>query len=1288
MSVSARLSEAPSAPRAHGRLPKVIGAVLAIVLLLPVLLVGGVLLAANTQPGRTTLARLASGFVPGLVIEGLQGPLPGRPGFARLTVADERGVWLEVEGAQLAWEPLALLRREARVESLTARRVVLHRLPEGGEPAEPAPPGPLIPQLPDLPLDLRLDRFEVGRIELGAAVLGEPVVVRAAGGARLDASGLTASLDAGTVEGGTALTLDASLRPGTGRLSARAALRGEPGGPLSRLAGLGERPVSADLSLDGPDAEARFTLNAVAGEGIGAALSGTMRAPDTSRLGVALEGRVDASGLVRGPVGALAGPLDLRLDAGTMPDGLVELRALRVAGAAGVLAGEGRLDTSGARNALRLRVALPSSDVFAALLPEGVAGWDAVEAEAEVTGALSAPRVVASVAPAGFRSSVAPVAALLGAAPRLSVRAVTPDRIELLTLAGQAVQAELRGRVGEVLNLTFAADVAAAEGAVPGLAGALRLEGTAAGAREDPTVTLDARSDRLEAGGRVLEGLALRARVATPATRPDLDAQATATLQDLPLSVRLRGTPEAEGWLRLEAAEASLGPARLTAAGRLHPPSLRAEGEAALDVPDLAPLSRIAGQVMAGAVKLAVKGAVVEGRQTVEARLDVPRLTAAGTEARGVVATVEGPLDALAVGVAGRVGAVEGEARATVTEAEGARRLDIATLRATAFDETVRLAAPARITLRPDGGVEIGAASLALPRGGTLRAEGRWGPERADLRATLTELNLAGLAALAPEVAPAGIITGEARVSGPVAAPEITATLRGTGLRSGTPAARGLAPGELRLDLRRAADGLLTAEGELRLGTQQRLAATARFPRGPAADAPFEATLDGALDLGPLTAALLAAGADRVTGRLALALRASGTPDNPVLGGEARLSGGSYRNALQGIAITDLAGTLRPEGSRLRADLTGRTPGEGRLALAGTVAPFERDLPVDLRVTATAAQPVASELARATLDAELRLAGTLTGEATLSGPIRIRRLEITVPERLGSGVRSLGPVIERGTPPGGAPRVPSRAPVRTGPRDASAGPPINLAITVEAPRYVYVRGRGLDAELGGQLSIGGRIAAPEITGALDLRRGEFTVAARRLTFDRGRLTWTGDLLPDLALRATSQAGGVQARVEITGPPTSPEITFSSTPELPQDEVLARVLFDRPLRDLSPFEIAQIAAAVAGEGLPGGGASGVLGRLRQGLGLDRLAVGGGGENASRRTNAEERNNASLEAGRYVADGVYVGVRQGTEAGSSRVGVRVELTPRLRLEAETGDRQAGNRVGLSYEWQWGR
>jgi translocation and assembly module TamB len=1271
---------------------RAVGWLAGLMLLLPPMLLAAGLLGANTAPGRAAIERLAAALVPGLVLEGLEGPLPGRPGFARLTLADDQGIWLEIEEARLAWAPRALLRGEAHVEALTARRIALHRLPASDAPPEPAPPGPLLPDLPSLPVAIRLDRLDAARIELGPGLLGEATVLRAAASGRLDPWGIALGLEARTEDDGTALTLDATLRPGTGRLQARASLRGEAGGPLSRLAGLGERPLALDLTLDGPDTGAGFTLDATAGPGLGATLSGTVTAPSLNRLGLALEGRVDASGLAEAPLAPFAGPIDIRLDAGQMPDGLVDLRTLRLSGLAGVVTAEGRIDPDGARSTLALRAALPSSEAFAPLLPGKPVGWAAVEAEAALTGRLDAPRLELTLLPAGLRSSVPAVQALLGPAPRLTLRSTlgpgATERIELLTLAGQALQAELRGGIGAVLDLAFAADLAAPGEAVPGLSGALRLRGTATGPRDDPTLVLEVESDRLEAAGRVVEALRLAARIETPATRPAIDARATGRLAGMDLSIGVRGHPEEAGWLRLDAAEAALGPLALAAAGRLHPTEWRAEGEARLAAEDLAPFTGLLGQPLAGGFTLEASGRLEAGAQHIAARLTAPRLSVAGTEARQLAVRAEGLLSALDLSVAGTVAGIEGEARGRlVEESQGTvHRLDLAALRVTGFGETLRLASPTRLTRREDGALDLAATTLTLPRAGTLRAEGRWGPERADLRATLAGVNLAAFAPLVPDLTPSGTVTGEARVTGPVAAPELLLNLRGSGLRA-VPS-RGLPPAEARVELRRAGSGLATASAEMRVGPQQRLAATARFPRGPGAALPFEATLDGALDLGPLSAPFLAAGADRVTGQLALALRATGTPADPVLGGEARLARGQYRNAEYGIALTDLAGTLRPDGRRLRADLSGRTPGDGRMALTGWIEPLARHLPLDLLLTATEAQPIVSDLARVTLDTELRLAGLLGAGATLSGPVRIRRAELRIPDRLGGGPRSLGPVIERGQPRG----RPAAAPgPRVVPQASGDGPPITLAVDVSAPRAVFVRGRGLEAELGGDVSVRGRLSAPEITGALDLRRGEITLAGKRLEFERGRLAWDGALLPDLALRASSSSGGYTARVDVTGPPTAPEIVFSSVPELPQDEVLARLFFDRPLRELSAFELATIAAGAAGTAglVPGGGGEGVLGRLRDGLGLDRLAVGSAEKRPGSATNGEEdRPGATLEAGRYVADGIYVGVRQGTEPGTSRVGVRVDLTPRLRLEAETGDREAGNRVGVSWEWQWGR
>ena len=75
-----------------------------------------------------------------------------------------------------------------------------------------------------------------------------------------------------------------------------------------------------------------------------------------------------------------------------------------------------------------------------------------------------------------------------------------------------------------------------------------------------------------------------------------------------------------------------------------------------------------------------------------------------------------------------------------------------------------------------------------------------------------------------------------------------------------------------------------------------------------------------------------------------------------------------------------------------------------------------------------------------------------------------------------------------------------------------------------------------------------------------------------------------------------------------------------------------------------------------------------------LGLDRLGL-----------TTDPQGRAAVEAGRYVATGLFLGVRQGAQ-GQTGVAVQLELTPRLRLEAQTATGPAGDRVGMSYELEY--
>jgi translocation and assembly module TamB len=360
-----------------------------------------------------------------------------------------------------------------------------------------------------------------------------------------------------------------------------------------------------------------------------------------------------------------------------------------------------------------------------------------------------------------------------------------------------------------------------------------------------------------------------------------------------------------------------------------------------------------------------------------------------------------------------------------------------------------------------------------------------------------------------------------------------------------------------------------------------------------------------------------------------------------------------------------------------------RTAGGGSLGGSGTLDLGKPRLPYELRLIATAARPVNSDLGNATLDGVLSLAGEALGDSRLSGKLLVQRAELRIPDRLPPSIRTLPGVRERGQrPPGVAPLTPPAG----GDAPEANLPPIALDLTIEAPRAIFLRGRGLDAELGGELRVGGTLAAPLLAGGFMLRRGTLVVLDRRLDLNRANISFdAGGIMPNLDVLATSRAEEVEVNVAVEGPARDPKISFTSNPELPADEVLARLLFGRRGGELSPFQMLRLAEALAGTtGRPLPGPGGVMERIRRTLALDRLSIGQEKEGEQR---AGQEPGATLESGRYVADGVFVGVKQSADGGPPRVGVQIDLTRRLRLEAESGGNSlAGDRVGIGFEIEY--
>jgi len=1222
--------------------------------------------------GGSWLERQLESRIPGLHIEGLEGVFRAAPIARRITLSDAQGVWLSLEQAKLNIGLTALLRGEVRLAELEAVRMQVLRLPESqpdtAQPSQQPSQGGL-PQLPQLPVDISIDHLGVQRLELEPAVAGQAAAFSLSGQAALRSGSLQAKLDLQRLDADGRAQADIALNPAAGQLSAQLSLHEAAGGLVPVLLGLGEYPLSLELRLAGPATGADLTLQAGLGPDVSLSAQGQVLATPDGAYGARIDGEARAAPLLPADYAPLASPLEYALDADLSAQQRLSLRRLNLRTPAGTAAASGTADLESKALDLRLALNAVESRPFASLLPQGAA-WTALRLDARIGGTMTAPTIEMEAMPDGLATGIAQADAVLGPAPQLSVRAAMPGPSLEAALVGAAGRLTAQGSLGDPLDVTAQLSLPRLSVLGPGSEGALDMVAQAQGSRADPTVTITAQSGRVDVAGRVLEALKLDALIQTPRSSPHLRANLGGRLDNLPLSLALLGQPEGD-MLRLSEAEARLGPARLTLAGLFNPASNVFDGAARLEATDLAPLGRLAGmQDVAGRLGLQAQlSPAPDGTQSFDVRFDAPRLVYAGNEG-SLQAGAKGTPAAFDWTVQGR--ATEGtlSGRGRVAAVDGGRRLDLAALEAQAMGESLRLAAPTQVTLGADGGVRIPGLTLLISEGGRIQTAGRWGPERADLNVTIAALPASLAQRFAPELEPQGVLSGEIRVTGTTARPDIRATLQGNGLRSGAGWAQSLPALTIRAE-GRMTEGAAQLRAELDAGPAGRLTARAQLPKGFGTEAPVEAALDGGLDLAPLAGPFLAGGGDRLTGRLALALRAEGPLGSPRLGGRATLSNGDYRNLVYGARLSNISGAVTGDGTRLVIErLQGRTVGGGTIGLRGSVDLGAAGLPMDITLTARNAKPVVSDLATATIGADLRLSGPLMEGATLAGDVRVQQAEIRVPSSLPASVPVLTGVKEVGFPPGTSPPPPSPPASAT-----PALPPVALALRISAPQQIFVRGRGLDAELGGEITIGGTLSEPAPDGELRLRRGTLSVLTEQLTFRRGIITFAPiTLVPQLDMAAQSTVQQTTITVTVQGPANSPQVTFSSSPDLPQDEILARLLFGRPTSKLSPFEIAQLAQAV-GELTGVASGSGAVDWVRSTLGLDRLGL----------TSNPSGGGPAVEAGRYVAPGVYLGVRQGT-TGQTGVEVQVDITQRLRLQGQTATGPAGDRIGFSYEFEY--
>ena len=866
-----------------------------------------------------------------------------------------------------------------------------------------------------------------------------------------------------------------------------------------------------------------------------------------------------------------------------------------------------------------------------------------------------------------------------------------------LMASGAHGSARLNGDFGrDKVDLNAAIDVPQASVLDPRVSGKAEIIATLTGVPDDLNAAVKATLGEGRLLDRKTSGVTLDAQATHITGQIEANASASGDIDGHQLQGSAHVLKTADGGWRVDNLALSLASAKLAGNVAIGSDQL-ANGELSFSAANLDDLSPLVLTRMSGALQAKVSASAAGGRQAVALVASSDRMTFGANRLEGLkvdlnigdlwgARSVSGVARLARAEVAGQTisnakltatgqgdlsdldftGSVFGFALAAHGRLAGGPpiRLDLDTFTAQRSGRKIALAGPAAITYGSNG-LDIANLDLRVDSG-RLSLSGRAG-STLDLRASATALPLAALDLVSPGLGASGTADGEATIRGTPADPSGDWRIRLRQVTLPQTRANALPP----LDMTasgRLAGGRTSVEATANAGGANSLRVTGSAPL--TSEGALDLRIDGRIDAGLANNALSLSGR-RMTGALTLALQLRGTIAKPQALGSVRLANGEFRDDQTGFRLTGIAGILVANGDTIRIDrLSGATPDGGTIAATGDMRlDPAAGFPGSIRVTGRHAQVVANTVVAATADLALTVSGRLAEKPNVDGRITIVSMDITVPERFSSvsapipGTKHVNPTPTaraRLTEIARAKAVRGRAPLF----DAT------LNMTISAANRIFVRGRGIYAEVGGNLHVAGSARDPQVKGGFDLLRGSLTLIGQRLVFTRGQVRFHGDVIPDLDLVAETNAADITARIAVTGPATQPAFAITSQPSLPQDEILSRILFQRPSGSLSGFQALELANAVATLS----GSFDAFEGLRKTLGVDSLDI-----------STSATGGALVGVTRAINDRISVGVTTGARPWDNGVNVNLDVTRHLRLQAGV-DASGGSSAGVGAEWEY--
>lgn len=525
--------------------------------------------------------------------------------------------------------------------------------------------------------------------------------------------------------------------------------------------------------------------------------------------------------------------------------------------------------------------------------------------------------------------------------------------------------------------------------------------------------------------------------------------------------------------------------------------------------------------------------------------------------------------------------------------------------------------------------------------------------------------------------------------------------------------------------LQQSATSALTAQGRVPL-----LAALGAAPEGHPVDERVDLTVvSNGIDLAVVEG--VTDYVSSVQGQLQVDARVTGTLARPGIDGRLAIRDGAFHVPLVDAEYTGLQADMHVGNDQVRVDTLRLLDVRGNaLEISGTLGLVDTALgDVDLRASADEFRLIDNDLGDVRLTADLTVAGTpaapvVRGELSLpSSRIDVDRMLVALagvdqeverndvdlvyephalPSDTAGDVGTTVATAAASSPSGGqvvatgpAPDAPTASDGAAFDTAAEPAPALLDAATLDVrftiPSDLVLRGDDVRVGDGGpglgalNMTVGADLRARQtpgepllVTGAITTVRGYYDFQGRRFTVVRdGAIRFQGaDVTnPTLDIAATRDISGVEARIDVEGTAQEPRLRLSSTPSLDEADILALIVFNRPLDDLGSGE--QVSLAQRAGQLVGGRLTGALATtLRDTLNVDQFEI-----------DAFAETGPSVTVGNRLGERIYVRLRQQLGAqDASQILLEYELLQNLRLQTSMTqgsgtDRSPGQRVERS-------